>query len=274
MTASYYERSLTSLATLLVEKGVVTPRELEERAGGRFPLAAPARRDAATSRRASNSRSATACAYATTTSRATSGCPATSAARPVSWSASRLPIRSPTRTRTVSKPKTSRRTTCGSAARTCGRNRADPALVHVGVFQSYLSARLDDIATHVAQDALNAVKGGTPKVPEPSGGTRCCAESLPSHSRWGRFYCPPLPGAGARVPDADDDQLQAGLAMKITDVIVHPLAADHDDVSWTAHEPFGRSDPDPGRDPHRCGHHRHRRGRERPAAAGLRACSS
>src|SRR5436190_6863567 len=41
MTASYYERSLTSLATLLVEKGVVTHAELEERAGGRFPLAAP-----------------------------------------------------------------------------------------------------------------------------------------------------------------------------------------------------------------------------------------
>lgn len=29
--------------------------------------------------------------------------------------------------------------------------------------------------------------------------------------------------------------------MKITDVIVHPLAADHDDLSWTAHEAFGRS---------------------------------
>jgi D-galactarolactone cycloisomerase len=29
--------------------------------------------------------------------------------------------------------------------------------------------------------------------------------------------------------------------VKITDVVVHPLAADHDDVSWTAHEPFGRS---------------------------------
>lgn len=40
-TASYYERSLTSLATLLVEKGVVTHAELEQRARGRFPLAAP-----------------------------------------------------------------------------------------------------------------------------------------------------------------------------------------------------------------------------------------
>jgi nitrile hydratase beta subunit len=39
--ASYYERSLTSLATLCVEKGVLTRAELEERAGGRFPLAAP-----------------------------------------------------------------------------------------------------------------------------------------------------------------------------------------------------------------------------------------
>jgi D-galactarolactone cycloisomerase len=29
--------------------------------------------------------------------------------------------------------------------------------------------------------------------------------------------------------------------MKITDIVVHPLAADHDFVSWTAHEPFGRS---------------------------------
>ena len=42
MTASYYERSLTGLATLLVEKGVVTRAELERRAGGAFPLAAPA----------------------------------------------------------------------------------------------------------------------------------------------------------------------------------------------------------------------------------------
>ena len=41
LTASYYERSLTSLATLLVEKGVVSREELENRAQGRFPLAAP-----------------------------------------------------------------------------------------------------------------------------------------------------------------------------------------------------------------------------------------
>jgi nitrile hydratase len=41
LTASYYERTLTSLATLLVEKGVVTREELERRAGGAFPLASP-----------------------------------------------------------------------------------------------------------------------------------------------------------------------------------------------------------------------------------------
>jgi len=41
LSAGYYERTLTSLATLCVEKGVLTQAELEERAGGRFPLALP-----------------------------------------------------------------------------------------------------------------------------------------------------------------------------------------------------------------------------------------
>lgn len=41
MAASYYERTLTSLATLCVEKGIVTCEELERRAGGLFPLALP-----------------------------------------------------------------------------------------------------------------------------------------------------------------------------------------------------------------------------------------
>jgi len=41
LAASYYERSLTSLATLCVEKGLVTREELERRAHGAFPLAAP-----------------------------------------------------------------------------------------------------------------------------------------------------------------------------------------------------------------------------------------
>jgi nitrile hydratase beta subunit len=42
MAAGYYERTLTSLATLCVEKGMVTSEELERRAGGAFPLSLPA----------------------------------------------------------------------------------------------------------------------------------------------------------------------------------------------------------------------------------------
>src|SRR5665811_676047 len=42
LSASYYERSLTSLATLCVEKGVATREQLERYAGGGFPLALPA----------------------------------------------------------------------------------------------------------------------------------------------------------------------------------------------------------------------------------------
>ena len=41
LAASYYERSLTGLATLCVEKGIVSREELERRAGGSFPLATP-----------------------------------------------------------------------------------------------------------------------------------------------------------------------------------------------------------------------------------------
>lgn len=41
LTASYYERSLTSLASLCVEKGVIPRAELEQHAEGGFPLALP-----------------------------------------------------------------------------------------------------------------------------------------------------------------------------------------------------------------------------------------
>src|SRR5450432_4502578 len=41
LSAGYYERTLTSLATLCVEKGVVTLAELERRAQGSFPISAP-----------------------------------------------------------------------------------------------------------------------------------------------------------------------------------------------------------------------------------------
>ena len=41
MSAGYYERTLTSLATLLVEKGLTNRSELQALAGGAFPLALP-----------------------------------------------------------------------------------------------------------------------------------------------------------------------------------------------------------------------------------------
>ena len=41
LTASYYERSLTGLATLLVEKSLVSREELDARAGGHVPLSGP-----------------------------------------------------------------------------------------------------------------------------------------------------------------------------------------------------------------------------------------
>lgn len=40
LTSSYYERWLTAAATLAVESGIVTHAELEERAGGPYPLSA------------------------------------------------------------------------------------------------------------------------------------------------------------------------------------------------------------------------------------------
>ncbi len=41
LASSYYEHWLTGLATLLVERGIVTPAELARRAGGAFPLSRP-----------------------------------------------------------------------------------------------------------------------------------------------------------------------------------------------------------------------------------------
>lgn len=41
LASSYYERIITGVASLYVEKGLVTQAELEHRARGRFPLARP-----------------------------------------------------------------------------------------------------------------------------------------------------------------------------------------------------------------------------------------
>ena len=46
LEARYYERVLTGVATLLVEKGVLEHADLERRAGGRFPLAGAVRPNA------------------------------------------------------------------------------------------------------------------------------------------------------------------------------------------------------------------------------------
>ena len=43
LEARYYERVLTGVATLLVENGLLDLADLEQRAGGRFPLARPPR---------------------------------------------------------------------------------------------------------------------------------------------------------------------------------------------------------------------------------------
>jgi nitrile hydratase len=43
LASSYYEHWLTAAATLAVEAGVVTTDELEDRAGGRFPISRPDR---------------------------------------------------------------------------------------------------------------------------------------------------------------------------------------------------------------------------------------
>jgi nitrile hydratase len=43
LESSYYEHWITGVATRMVEAGVLTVDELEERAGGRFPLAGPDR---------------------------------------------------------------------------------------------------------------------------------------------------------------------------------------------------------------------------------------
>jgi nitrile hydratase len=41
LTSPYYEHWLTGLATLMIERGVITADELEARTGGRFPLSRP-----------------------------------------------------------------------------------------------------------------------------------------------------------------------------------------------------------------------------------------
>jgi Nitrile hydratase beta subunit len=115
VSASYYERTLTSLATLLVEKGVLPREDLERRAQGAVPLAA-----ASAPGRGNASRPVTTCACAVTACPATCACRATSAASAASWSANHRPTLFRMRTRMAWPRKTSPRTTCAFAARICG----------------------------------------------------------------------------------------------------------------------------------------------------------
>ena len=86
LTASYYERSLTSLATLCVEKGVVTREELERARRRRVPARGAKRARAQQRRGARALRAGRSRARADgLRARATCACRATSAARPAWW---------------------------------------------------------------------------------------------------------------------------------------------------------------------------------------------
>jgi len=103
LAAGYYERTLTALMTLCVEKGVVTP--------------------AATPRPVSASSPAILCGCVMIMSAVMCGCPAMSGARPAWLSLNRPPIPFPTPMPMVWRPRMSPPMTCVSTARTCGRIR-------------------------------------------------------------------------------------------------------------------------------------------------------
>ena len=139
LSASYYERSLTSLATLCVEKGIVTREELERRAQGAFPLvgaerAGPHQRGGARALQARRSRAGA----RPTTFPAMCACRATSAARPASSSSESpaypFPDAHAHGVEAADEPTYDVR----FSTEELWPNSADPAFVHVGVFQSYL----------------------------------------------------------------------------------------------------------------------------------------
>ncbi len=136
LSASYYERSLTSLATLCVEKGILTREELERRAEGSFPLSAASAPVARTSREDRPSSPAIACACAATTSppRSHAGLHPRQERRGGGRIAG-VPFPTPSHgVKAADEPTYDVRFN----AEELWPNSADPAFVHVGVFQSYL----------------------------------------------------------------------------------------------------------------------------------------
>ena len=105
---------------------------------GAFRSRRRAHRDAATRRRASVSSPAIASASSPTTCRVMCACRATFAARRVPWSASPRPILFPTRTRTRVQSEDEPTYDVRFRSEDLWPNSADTALVHAGVFQSYL----------------------------------------------------------------------------------------------------------------------------------------
>ena len=120
VTASYYERTLTSLATLLVEKGVLTRAELERRAQGAVPLAAPSAPGrgnvAARERFATGDRVRVRLDSVPGHMRL----PGYIRGKTGVVVGESPPTRSPTRTRMACQRRTSPPTTCAFAARSCG----------------------------------------------------------------------------------------------------------------------------------------------------------
>ena len=127
LAASYYERSLTALLTLCVEKGIVTAAALEKLAGGAVSLSSangPGRPNA--TRAASASVPATGCGCAMNMCRVMCGCPAMCGARLVWWWPKPPPTPSPTRMPMACRRKKNPLMTCASAAKICGRNLPTP----------------------------------------------------------------------------------------------------------------------------------------------------
>ena len=144
LAASYYERSLTSLATLLRREGRGHARgaraaRRRARSRSRWP-SAPGRGNAATRERFAP---AIACAYAPTTCPATCACPATSAARPASSSASRRAYPFPDAHAHGVAAEDEPTYDVRFRTEELWPSSAEAALVHVGVFQSYLERAPD-----------------------------------------------------------------------------------------------------------------------------------